>query len=190
MAELSENLEIENFHNVTLDDLKLILAQAEKKLDDSIKNIDATTAKAISFITLSTAFFVAQSAYFFTNFDHNGTFEPKLFTVFLSSVYNFCIIMYLIRIVLPQNYYPIGTTPDDLLKNEFFTDEFKQNGLSTKYLYLCEIESYTRRIKHNFTINSDRLGRLRKAIKAICFLPIVVLAIYFSTIGVILASLF
>jgi hypothetical protein len=190
MTELSENLEIRNFHNVTLDDLKLILAQAEKKLDDSIKNIDATTTKTISFISLSTAILVAQTAYFFTSFDQSGTFDPKLFAVFLSSVYTFIIVMCLVHIVLPQNYFPIGTTPDELFKNEFFTDEFKQNELSTKYLYLCEIESYTRRIKHNFTVNSARLSRLRKSIKAICLLPVVVLTIYFVTIGLILASLF
>ncbi|GAB4047012.1 hypothetical protein [Spirosoma litoris] len=174
--------DLENQKNVSLDDLKFIFAQAEKRLDDGIKNFDATTTKSISFISLTATLLTALTAYFFANHDPQGVFSPKLFTVFCCCLYTFFVLYRFVRIVLPTSYQPIGSYPQDLYQDKFFTDQIKEKSktisLSTVYLYLGELENYNCRIHHNSEANKVRLAIFNNSTKLMIFMPAVGMTIY------------
>jgi hypothetical protein len=169
---------ITNEHNVSLDDLKFVFAQAEKRLDDSIKNFDATTTKSISFITLSTTLLTALTAYLFVNLDPEGTFDPKMLTVFVCCAYTAFVLFRFISIILPKYYQPIGSYPQDLYVDMMFTDEIKHEGMITTYLYLGEIENYNCRIAQNSKVNASRLKIFNQSALMISLMPIVGLTTY------------
>ncbi len=176
------DLSPKNEKNVTLDDLKFIFGQAEKRMDDGIKNFDATTTKSINFIALSAALLTAMSAYFFTNFDPQGQYSPKLLTVAVACLYTAVVLYRFVGIILPKTYQPIGTYPQFLFADDFFEDNdtWKQPGLaySTWCIYLSELESYQRRIKQNATANEIRLGQFNQSTQLICTMPIGGLVLY------------
>ena len=166
-----------------MDDLKFIFSQAEKRLDDSIKNYDATTSKSISLISLSTTLLTALSAYFFLNFDPSGVFNIKLCAVFCCCVYTSYVLYNLAIIILPRNYQPIGSYPQQLYCEKYFTDEIKNYDWTanapTMYLYLNEIKNYNSRLIDNSESNQARLKVFNKATRMICYLPAVGIGIYF-----------
>lgn len=167
--------EVEDEH-LEIDALKFVFSQAEKKLDDSIKAFDATTGKSISIITLGTGLFLAQASYFFLNNDINGTFNPKLATVFCSCLLTFGILYRILFNVTPTNYKSIGSDPSRLFTKKFFSKDTV--GLSALHLYANEIESYQVAIRYNFDLNRIRLNRLRETIALLLLLPIADLALY------------
>lgn len=176
-------------HNITLDDLKFVFYQAEKRLDDGIKNYDATTSKSITFITLTATLLTALSAYFFSQFVPGGVFDPKLCTVFVCIIYTSILLARFVYIVLPKFYQPIGSYPQDLLVNSFFTDEIKthkwgKENVPTLYLYFSEIESYNRRLIQNATVNDLRLHIFNQSAKLILAMPVLGLLAYASVLGV------
>ncbi|WP_040006186.1 hypothetical protein [Fibrisoma limi] len=170
--------EFENLKNVDLDDLKFIFAQAEKRLDDTIKNFDVTTSKSISFITLTATLLTALTAYLFVNFDPKGVFDPKLCTVGVCCIYAAVILFRFIDIVLPKSYDPMGSFPQDLLVDHMFTDEDADAKATLQNLYLNEIENYNCRIIRNRTVNAQRLKIFNDSAERICYLPLVGIAVY------------
>lgn len=170
--------DIDNEKNVTLDDLKFIFAQAEKRLDDGIKNFDATTTKSISFITLSATLLTALTAYFFVNLDVKGAFDPKLCTVLCCCIYTAFVLYRFVSIILPKTYQPMGSYPQDLYKDVMFTDNLKPNNRSIFYLYLGELENYNCRIFQNAEANGQRLHVFNQSAILICSMPGFGLLIY------------
>jgi predicted PurR-regulated permease PerM len=174
--------DIDNVQNVALDDLKFIFNQAEKLLDDSIKNFDATTSKSISLITLSATLLTALAAYFFVNLDPHGNFSPKLATVMTCCIYTTAVLIQFIYIVLPKSYNPVGSFPQDLYKDHMFSDEIKNRkrdtNSTTLYLYLNEFENYNCRIVQNNRLNESRLKTFNRAAIMICSMPLVGLLVY------------
>lgn len=176
------NLLPENEKNVTIDDLKFIFGQAEKRMDDGIKNFDATTTKSVNFITFSTAILTALSAYFFSKFDPHGNFDEKLCTVLFCCLYTGYVLYRFVSIVLPKDYQPIGTFPQDLFVDDFFNGDNQWNQSEIKsptwYIYLSELESYQRRIAQNSEITTSRLLQFNHSAKLICGMPVFGLAFY------------
>lgn len=170
----------------SIDALKFVFAQAEKKLDDSVKAIDITTAKSQSILTVSAGLVLAQSSYFFLHNDFGGAFSPKLCTVLFSCLWSLGVVLYIARNVQPDNYHTIGSYPSRLFTPDFFNKEIA--GYTDKYLYVTEIQSYEVKIKQNFAINRTRHQRLRVATLLLLALPVAGLAFY-GTVSLIVALL-
>ncbi|GAB3881504.1 hypothetical protein [Spirosoma agri] len=167
---------------VSIEDLKFIFAQAEKRLDDSIKNFDITTTKSTSFITLSSTLLTALTAYFFINHDPRGTFDPKLCTVSVTCLYLFAILTRFVWIILPKSIEPIGTYPQDLYNDNVLYEDPKTADNSAKpyikEIYLTELQSYDRRIQHNETVNQNRQNVFNQSVWLICAMPVIATILY------------
>ncbi len=161
--------------------LKFVFSQAEKKLEDSNKVFDATSAKSVSLIALASGIFIAQATYFFLNnyIGKDAELDPKLFTVFVSAMFVLLILSYLLNNLIPVNYHTVGSSPKRLFNKSFFNEQFA--GKSENFLYANEIETYEIKIDYNFKLNSIRLQRVRFGIRALLFLPVVALSLFYPT---------
>lgn len=179
----NKNFSITNTDLASLDELKFVFYQAEKRLEDSHKTYDSTTGKSITLITLTVAIFSTLAAFFFLHNDTSGSFDPKLFTVLILSFYIFYILTQLIRNILPGDYQPNGTLPSDLLNKQFYDgrDKTPEDENVLKDMYYSELVNYDFRIKDNFNSNSPRLGRIRRSIILLVTFPLIGLIIYLIT---------
>lgn len=170
--------------NHSIEHLKFVFSQAEKRLDESHKTFETTTTKSVTLITLIVALLSALTAYFFVNNDFSGVFSPKLFSVFVVSVYIFFVLIYIVKNILPHDYQPSGSSPSSLLTEcpqyDISEKELKQE-LHLKDVYYSELVGYDKRIEHNFTMNNPRLERIRISINMLIYMPVLGLLIYTIT---------
>lgn len=166
-----------DFHSI--EHLKFVFSQADKRLDDSHKTFDATTTKTVTLITLAVALLSGMVAYFFANNDFSGSFSPKLATALISCGYVYYILSVLIRNILPRNYQPSGSLPSLLLTENRFPDDSKENQeLHLKDTYYSELVNYDFRIRDNFSMNAQRLKRIGLSISLLAGLPVLGLLLY------------
>lgn len=169
--------DIKRWDRFSLDDAKFIFAQAEKLLDDTIKNYDATTTKSFSILTIINGILAAQITYIFIKFDPQGIFDIKLTTVFVASGYLFYSTFSLIKNILPNRYRVIGSPPDKLFLNVFFDNE-NPKEIRTSQIYRIEILSYNTRIYFNMSLNARRLNQFTAATIRLIIYPVVCLITY------------
>ena len=169
--------DIQNWHDVEIDELKFVFYQAEKQFDDILKSFEGTTSKSTSLITLLSGLVVTQAAYVFMNLDIKGIFDPKLCTAFVSCIYSIILLRYIMNNILPTKVYSIGSDPKDLFTQKFFNESLGKEKL--KYLYANEIENYSKRINYNNALNSTRLFRFRRSIILLVSQPLFFLLFYF-----------
>lgn len=176
----NQEFSVKNPDAHSIDQLKFIFSQAEKRLEDSHKTFDATTTKSVTLLTLSVAIFSTLVTYFFLQNDFGGSFSPKLFTIFALSIYIFCVLFLIVKNILPRNYQPTGSLPSKLLNK--ISSEFEgqvNEELVLKELYYSELVNYDFRINQNFAINSPRLGIISCTIDLLVWFPVFGLIIYF-----------
>jgi len=175
MEDFNSNFKVKFPDNHSIDHLKFVFSQAEKRLDDSNKTFDATTTKSITLITLTVALLSTLSAYFFINNDFSGSFDPKLFTVLTFALYSLCILIYLSKNILAHNYLPTGSLPSILLSEcpDGLTEE-----LHLKDVYYSELVNYDKRITHNYSMNNSRIDRINNSIKLLVYLPVFGVILY------------
>lgn len=164
--------------NHSIEHLKFVFSQAEKRLDESHKTFESTTTKSVTLITLIVALLSALTAYFFVNNDFSGIFSPKLFSVFVVCVYIFFVLIYIVRNILPHDYQPSGSSPSLLLTE---CPQGVNEELHLKDVYYSELVGYDKRIEHNFTMNNPRLERIRKSVNMLIYMPVLGLLIYTIT---------
>ncbi len=155
--------------NHTIEHLKFVFSQAEKRLEDSNKSFEYTTSKTVTLLSVAFAILTALLSYSFLNIDINGVFSPKLATVIFASIYMFAILHLLLRNVRSFEYHPLGSSPDKLYveipngatKEQFFSD-----------IMYSEIKNYNKRITENYDFNKKRVSRLDLAIWLLIFMPV------------------
>lgn len=178
-----ENLQwyqkIENINNINEEDLKFIFGQAEKIVDDSIKNFDSITSKSNSVVAIIAAILTALVGYFFVNYSYKGTYDVQLSVVFLSVCY-FTYPTYLIsKNIISMGYHTIGSNPEKLISNKIFTSDKIKSNDTHRTMLLSEIIDYQRRIKDNVVWNTQRTINLDKSIKLLLIYPFVAIIAYF-----------
>jgi hypothetical protein len=180
-VELNKNFKVKypDYHSV--EHLKFIFYQAEKRLDESHKVFDSTTNKSFTLITFCVAILSTLTAYFFVNNQFDGEWDPKLTTVFIVGSLIYVILAYVSKNVQPVYYKASGSLPSILLTAPTFKYPDKvQEELQLKDLYYGEIVNYDNRINENLIINDERLLKIKNAVTYLSFLPIVGLLIYVS----------
>lgn len=176
--EFNSKFKVKNADNHSLEHLKFVFSQAEKRLEDSHKTFESSTSKSVTLITLIVALLSALTAYFFVNNDFLGVFSPKLFSVFIVCAYMFFVLIYIIKNILPHDYQPSGSSPSLLLSE---CPPNIEQELHLKDVYYSELVNYDKRIEHNFTMNNPRLERIRKSIVLLTCMPVLGLLIYTIT---------
>ena len=80
-------IELSNDCNVTLDDVKFIYSQAEKRLDDTIKTGETIASKTTTILTLMTGVIVGVSAYMFIPVKLSNPFRGNVTNPFRTKLY-------------------------------------------------------------------------------------------------------
>lgn len=169
---------VPNINKVDVEDLKFVFYQAEKMVDDTIKNFDSITSKSNSVVTIITTILIALVGYFFVNYSYKGTYDIGLSVVFLSICY-FTYPTYLIsKNIISMGYATIGSNPEKLISNQIFTDEKIKSKDTHRTILLSEIIDYKRRIEDNIKWNNNRTINLDKSVKSLLYYPFFAIIAY------------
>jgi len=171
------SIQLSNENNVTLDDVKFIFSQAEKRLDDTIKTGESIASKTTTLLTLMTGIIVGVSAYLINKWTDFKTFDNKTIIAAVSIIYVFFVLVYMIRNVLPNHYYVAGSLPKDLFIDAFFKDDVDRKKQTT-YIYMSEIEDYQLRIDKNWITNDERWSKYITSVIALLIMPFALAILY------------
>jgi hypothetical protein len=162
---------------VSLEDVKFIFAQAEKRLDDTVKTGESIASKTMSMITLLAGVLIALSGYMISNWNGIALASHKDEVAIIGSLYSITLAIYMIKNVLPNKYYVLGSEPENLMNPEFF-DRTVQTDKITVFIYMNEIENYNLRIEKNLEVNNKRWRQYRLTVNAIVALPVILGVFY------------
>jgi hypothetical protein len=157
-------------NRVSVEDVKLIFAQAEKKLDDSAKTVESLASKTMSMITLMAGILIALMGYLISNWKDMSSMTNKEYVASIGCVYILVLFIYVINNVLPAKYFALGSEPQSLMLPSFFTAAVPQEK-TTVFLYMSEIENYNKRIIRNLKVVERCLRRYRDAVLCILAFP-------------------
>jgi hypothetical protein len=157
---------------VSLEDVKLIFSQAEKRLDDTVKTGESIASKTMSMITLMAGVLIALSGFIISDWKGIAKATHKDYVAIIGVLYIFSLFVYVINNVLPSKYFVLGSEPEELMIPQFF-DLAVQKDKITIFIYMSEIENYNLRIKKNLKANTSRWERYRLSVISFLILPVV-----------------
>ncbi len=158
-------------NRINLEDLKLIFSQAEKRLDDTVKTGESIASKTMTMIGLMTGVLIALCGYIISNWSDDDPLSSKAWLAILASVYILALFIYMLRNVLPNRYFVLGSEPNELMIPPFFAAGVPEDKI-TVFLYMSEIENYDLRIEKNRVINDRRWKLYRYSVIWFLILPI------------------
>jgi hypothetical protein len=164
-------------NRVTLEDVKFIFSQAEKRLDDTVKTGESIASKTMSIFTLMAGVLVALSGYMISNWNGISSSTSKDLVSILGSLYILGLFIYMLKNVLPNEYYVLGSEPDQLMVPAYFDPKLPLDKV-TIFIYMSEIENYNLRIEHNLAVNAGRWRKYRFSIIWMLLLPVVLAIVY------------
>ena len=161
-----------DINRVSLEDVKFIFNQAEKRLDDTVKTGESIASKTMSMITLMVGVLVALCGFMISDWKNLLSATHKDYAAVIGSLYILGLYIYMIKNVLPSRYFVLGSEPEELMIPQFFDGMVQQDKI-TILIYMSEIENYNLRIEQNLEINTKRLTRYRFSIILFLLLPVV-----------------
>jgi hypothetical protein len=156
---------------VSLEDVKLIFSQAEKRLDDTIKTGESIASKTMTMVGLLTGVLIALCGYTISNWNDGEPLGSKVWVAILGSVYIVSLFFYILKNVLPNRYFVLGSEPNELMIASFFANNVQQDKI-TVFLYMSEIENYDWRIQRNLELNEQRWNKYRRSAILLLLLPV------------------
>ena len=157
---------------VSLDDVKLIFAQAEKRLDDTVKTGESIAMKTMTMATLMAGVLIALSGFIISDWKGLSLFTHRDWVGISGCVYILSLLIYMIRNVMPNKYQKVGSEPEELMIPQFFTSSIPQDKI-TLFIYMSEIEEYSERIRDNTEINMRHGKRFRFSVILFLALPLI-----------------
>ena len=162
---------------VSLNDVKLIFAQAEKRLDDTVKTGEGIATKTMNLVTLVAGILIALSGFLISNWKGLATATNKDLIAVMGVLYVLTVFIYMIKNVLPNEYFVMGSEPSELMLPSFFDPAVRDDKI-TIFLYMNEIENYDYRIEVNLVVNNGRWLRFRRTVVALLMLPVLLGVVY------------
>jgi len=159
-----------DINRVSIEDVKLVFAQAEKRLDDTVKTGELIAGKTMTLMTLMAGLFVALSGFFISNWNGWAQMNAKVFVAIVGSVYILLLFTYMLKNVLPNEYYVLGSNPRELMSPSFYDPALPTEKIAI-FMYMSEIENYDFRIEYNRERNSERWKRYRYSVIALWIMP-------------------
>lgn len=153
-------------------ELALILAQAEKQLDDINKTLVSLSTKSITLLTFCLALLSAQTAYFFTNFKGYASLDYKQVAIILGFGYILFVAVKVTQNIFPAPRRAMGLKPDKLLseKNNSKIDIASDERIFL--LYKRMVKSYNKSIDLNINLSTEKANRLTTCIISLLAFPI------------------
>ncbi len=171
-------INIANENNVTLEDVKFIFEQAEKRLDDTVKTGASISSKNTGILTVMTGVIIALSSYVIDKWVSFSSVDNKIFVSFVAVAYISALIAYMIKNILPSHYHVVGSLPQELFVQQFFEDSLERQK-QIIYLYMSETENYQFRITHNESKNKNRWICYMTSMIALVIMPFFLAIVYF-----------
>lgn len=159
-------------NRVGLEEVKFIFAQAEKRLDDTIKEWESLNSRTISMITLMAGVLIGLSSYIISNWRGWPSANNKDLVAFIGSLYILGLFFYMSIDILEEKRFPLGSNPEDIMVPQFFDPTISTNRTPI-FIYMSEIENYNLRIGHNLQMNARRKRRFRFSVMSILLLPVI-----------------
>jgi hypothetical protein len=129
-----------DINRATLEDVKLIFSQAEKRLDDTVKTGENIASKTMTMVGLMTGVLIAFWGYIISNWNDDQPLGVKVWVAILGSVYIVILFFYMLKNVLPNRYFVLGSEPNELMVPPFFARSVQEDKISV-FLYMSEIEN-------------------------------------------------
>ena len=92
-------------NRISLEDVKLIFAQAEKRLDDTVKTGELIAGKTMTLMTLMVGILVALSGFLISNWNGWTQLTAKEFVAMIGALYIVVLFTYMLKNVLPNDYF-------------------------------------------------------------------------------------
>jgi len=167
---------------ISLDDVKFVFAQAEKRLDDTVKRGELIANRTITLMTLMTGVLIALSGFFVSNWNGWPVLNAKTLVSFVGAIYMLSIVTYMLKNILSNEYYVLGSKPRELMSPNFYSP-FLSSDRIVIFMYMSEIESYDFRIDHNSKINDASWKRFRHSLIALWLMPMILGILYMGYHG-------
>src|ERR1700722_15570878 len=100
---------------MSLEDVKLIFSQAEKRIDDTVRTGENIASKTMSVITLMAGVFIALSGFIIANWGSPTPKTKKDYLAVFGCCYLLAMFVYTIRNILPDKYLVPGSEPEQLM---------------------------------------------------------------------------
>jgi len=162
---------------ISLDDVKFIFTQAEKRLDDTVKTGESIASRTMAMVTLLAGVLIALSGFIISNWKSLRSATHKDYVAILGCLYIISLFIYMVKNVLPNKYFVLGSQPENLMSPQYFTSVIPQDKI-TLFIYMSEIENYNLRIEKNLSVNSRRLVRYRFSVILFLLFPVVLGIVY------------
>jgi hypothetical protein len=158
---------ISNFNELSIDYLKFVFEQSEKKLIELVKAGEDLTKKAHSILAIAITVFTLSLGSFFTLHLEDSFIKVALITI---SALSFISVALLIKPLISYSTYVTGSDPSSLLLEKNLTN-FSNDLFRIKNMYLNETVEYQKRIDYNRKINIERANFVDRAMFTLMLSP-------------------
>jgi hypothetical protein len=162
---------------VSMDELKLIFGQAEKRLDDTVRQGESIASKTMSMITLMSGLLIALSGYIISIWDTPTSLTNKDLVGIFGCLYILGVLIYVMRNLMTYKYAVAGSKPEKLINANYFNEDIQRDKMLL-LMYLNEIEDYNWRIEKNTNLNRRRWRRYRVSIFLFLCFPLFLILLY------------
>jgi len=166
-----------NIDRVSMEELKLIFNQAEKRLDSTTKDGETIASRTMSMITLMAGLLIGLSGYTISIWRGFAALTIKDWVAIVGCLYLLGLLIYVISNVMANRYSLAGSEPEHLVNSTYEDDEIPRNKMLL-LLYLNEIENYNDRIANNSALNRRGWRRYRISVKLLLCFPFALALLY------------
>ena len=131
-----------NVDRLSMDELKLIFNQAEKHLDDTVKQGESIASKTMSMITLMAGLLVGLSGYTISIWKGPASLNNKDIVAIFGCLYILGLLIYVINNIMTYYYWVAGSPPEELV-NSTYTDDDIQEVKCSCYCILMRSKNIT-----------------------------------------------
>ena len=166
-----------NVDRLSMDELKLIFSQAEKRLDETVRRGESIASKTMSMITLMAGLLIALSGYTISIWKGFSALTTKDWVGIVGCLYLLGLLIYAINNVMTNKYFMVGSQPEDLINSTYSGEDIAGNKMLL-LMYINEIEDYNIRIAKNTILNRRRWRRYRTSVHIFLLFPLVLAFLY------------
>jgi hypothetical protein len=180
-AEISETTwtigESLNIDRVSMEELKLIFNQAEKRLDNTVKEAESIASRTMSIVTLISGVVIALCGYTISIWKGISALAIKDWIAIFGCLYLLGLLIYIISNIITHRYFMGGSDPERLVNSTYEDDEIPRSKMLL-LLYINEIEHYNSRITNNSALNHQGWRRYRISVRLLLVFPFVLALLY------------
>ena len=166
-----------NIDRVSMEELKLIFNQAEKRLDSTTKEGENIASRTMAVITIMVGLLIALSGYTISIWKGFSALNTKDWVGIVGCLYLLGLLIYVISNIITHRYSQAGSRPERLVNSTYNDGEIPRTKMLL-LLYLNEIESYNNRIVNNAALNRRGWHRYRISVRLLLFFPFLLALLY------------